>query len=250
MRLADRVAIVTGAGGSMGAAIARRLAAEGARVAAADVLADAVGAVVNDIVANGGAASAHTLDVVSDAQWAALVGEMTARHGRIDILVNNAGISRAGEGGPLDEAEWDRILEVNAKSVLAGLRHVIPAMRGRGGAIVNIGSIAAFTGQRQLHFAYGASKAAVRSLTQTAALRHADAGIRVNAVHPGFMPPMRTAAAAGNAEWREAMRQRVPLGRIGAPDEVAAAVAFLASDDASYITGTDLVVDGGLLAGM
>jgi NAD(P)-dependent dehydrogenase (short-subunit alcohol dehydrogenase family) len=138
-------------------------------------------------------------------------------------------------------------MDVNAKGAFLGLRHAAPAMqRTGGGAVVNIGSIAAFNGQAGLHPAYGASKAAVVGLTRSAALRYAAAGIRVNAVHPGFMPPMRTARSVDPA-WRARMVGQVPMGREGRVDEVAAAVLFLASDDSSYITGADLAVDGGML---
>ena len=151
--------------------------------------------------------------------------------GAIDILVNNAGISGIGASEQMLDTEWDRLMEVNARGAFLGIRHVAPGMqKRRRGAVVNIGSIAAFRGQAGLHPGYGASKAAIVGLTRSAALRYALDGIRVNAVHPGFMPPMRTARAA-DPSWRSGMVARVPMGREGRVDEVAAAVLFLASDE-------------------
>lgn len=247
MRLAGKVALITGAASGMGAAQARLFAREGAAVALADLLAEQGRALAEEIVAAGGRAAFLPLDVTDDAAWAGTVGEVERGFGRLDILVNNAGISTTGAAEAMTEAEWDRLMAVNAKGAFLGLRHVAPVMQRRGGgAVVNIGSIAAFNGQAGLHPGYGASKAAVVGLTRSAALRHARAGIRVNAVHPGFMPPMRTARSVDPA-WRAEMVGRVPIGREGRVEEVAAAVLFLASDDASYVTGADLAVDGGLL---
>jgi NAD(P)-dependent dehydrogenase (short-subunit alcohol dehydrogenase family) len=246
MKLAGKVALVTGGASGMGTAQARLFAREGAVVAVADMLADKGRQLVDEIVRAGGNAFFGSLDVTNDAAWREVVAEVESVCGAIDILVNNAGISGIGASEQMLDTEWDRLMEVNARGAFLGIRHVAPGMqKRRRGAVVNIGSIAAFRGQAGLHPGYGASKAAIVGLTRSAALRYALDGIRVNAVHPGFMPPMRTARAA-DPSWRSGMMARVPMGREGRVDEVAAAVLFLASDDSSYITGADLVVDGGL----
>src|ERR687894_213500 len=169
--------------------------------------------------------------------------------GRLDILVNNAGVSGSSGVDLFDTAAWDKVMEVNAKGVFLGLKYAIPAMRqAGGGSIVNISSISGFVGQDYIHMAYNASKGAVRLMTKSAAVQHAKDGIRVNSVHPGVMPPMRTSRVTANAEQRQRMLAQVPMGREGRREEVGYAVLFLASDEASYITGTELVVDGGYLA--
>ncbi len=246
MKLAGKVALITGGASGMGRAQARLFAREGATVAVADLLDEEGHRLVAEVVTTGGKAFFFKLDVTDGAGWHEVVADVEAVCGPIDILVNNAGISGTGAPEPMLEGEWDHLMAVNARGAFLGLRHVAPGMqRRRHGAVVNIGSIAAFRGQAGLHPGYGASKAAVVGLTRSAALRYAMDGIRVNAVHPGFMPPMRTARTVDPA-WRSGMVARVPMGREGRVEDVAAAVLFLASDDSSYITGADLVVDGGL----
>jgi NAD(P)-dependent dehydrogenase (short-subunit alcohol dehydrogenase family) len=162
--------------------------------------------------------------------------------------VNNAGISGSGPD-TMSVDVWDKVMDINAKGVFLGMKYAIPAMQqAGGGAIVNISSISGFVGQDRIHMAYNASKGAVRIMTKSAAVQYAKDGIRVNSVHPGVMPPMRTSQASADPEWRAKMLRVIPLKREGRVEEVANAVLFLASDDASYITGTELVVDGGLLA--
>jgi NAD(P)-dependent dehydrogenase (short-subunit alcohol dehydrogenase family) len=244
--LAGKVALISGGASGMGAAQARLFASEGAAVAVADMLEELGRAVVDGIVAGGGRAVFMSLDVTNGAAWRQAVAAVEAALGGIDILVNNAGISNTGAAEPMLEEEWDSLMAVNARGAFLGLRHVAPAMqRRKRGAVVTIGSIAAFRGQAGLHPGYGASKAAIVGLTRSAALRYAPDGIRVNVVHPGFMPPMRTARSVDPA-WRSRMIATVPLGREGRVEEVASAALFLASDAASYVTGAEIVVDGGL----
>jgi NAD(P)-dependent dehydrogenase (short-subunit alcohol dehydrogenase family) len=163
--------------------------------------------------------------------------------------VNNAGISGSFDPDIMSTAAWDRLMAVNARGVFFGMKYAIPAMqKAGGGAIVNISSISGFVGQDYIHMAYNASKGAVRIMTKSAAVQYARDGIRVNSVHPGIMPPMRTSRGTADPARRAQMIAQVPLGREGKREEVAYAVLFLASDEASYITGTELVVDGGYLA--
>jgi NAD(P)-dependent dehydrogenase (short-subunit alcohol dehydrogenase family) len=244
--VAGKVALIAGGASGMGAAQAHLFAREGAAVAVADVMEEAGRIVVDGIAAAGHRALFVPLDVTDGEAWRRAVANTEAALGGIDILVNNAGISSIGAAEPMLEEEWDRMMAVNARGAFLGLRHVAPAMQQRKrGSAVMIGSIAAFRGQPGLHPGYGASKAAIVGLTRSAALRYAPDGIRVNVVHPGFMPPMRTARSVDPA-WRSRMVAAVPLGREDRVEEVASAVLFLASDAASYITGAEIVVDGGL----
>jgi NAD(P)-dependent dehydrogenase (short-subunit alcohol dehydrogenase family) len=149
----------------------------------------------------------------------------------------------------MSTAAWETLMNVNAKGVFLGMKHAIPAMQRAGaGAIVNISSISGFVGQDRIHMGYNASKGAVRLMTKSAAVQYAKDGIRVNSVHPGVLPPMRTSKVSADPAWREKTLRAVPMKREGRVEEVAYAVLFLASDEASYITGTELVVDGGYLA--
>jgi len=166
-----------------------------------------------------------------------------------DILVNNAGISGSHDPDTLSTSAWDTLMSINAKGVFLGMKHAVPAMRqGGGGAIVNISSISGLVGQDNLHMGYNASKGAVRTMTKSAAVQFAKDGIRVNSVHPGFLPPMRTSKTSADPAWRKPLLDAVPMKREGRVEEVAYAVLFLASDEASYITGAELVVDGGFVA--
>lgn len=249
MRLANKVAIVTGSAGGMGESEAKLFAQEGAKVVVADMLIAESEAVVASITAAGGEAVFVRLDVTREADWQETVGTAVARFGRLDILVNNAGISGSADPDLLSTATWDRLMDINAKGVFLGMKFAIPAMQqAGGGSIVNISSISGLIGQDYIHMGYNASKGAVRLMTKSAAVQYAKAGIRVNSVHPGMMPPMRTSVASADPERRRQRLGLVPLGRPGEREEVAYAVLFLASDEASYITGAELVVDGGLTA--
>jgi NAD(P)-dependent dehydrogenase (short-subunit alcohol dehydrogenase family) len=249
MRLAGKVALVSGGASGMGLSEATIFAREGARVVVADVLEAEGKQAADKIVAGGGQARFVKLDVTSEADWDAAVKATVGAFGKLDVLVNNAGISGTYDSDMLSSAAWDKVMSVNAKGVFLGMKHVIPLMKqAGGGAIVNISSISGFVGQDGVHMAYNASKGAVRIMTKTAAVQFAPDGIRVNSVHPGFMPPMRTSKTSADPEWRAKMLAAVPMKRAGRVEEVAHAVLFLASDEASYITGTELVVDGGYLA--
>ena len=246
MRLAGKVAMVTGGASGMGKSEATIFAREGARVIVADVL-EAEGKEVAKSI--GDAARFIELDVTKEPEWEAAVAFAEREFGKLDVLVNNAGISGTYTSDLTSSAAWDRVMEINAKGVFLGMKCAIPALkRAGGGAIVNISSISGFAGQHGVHMAYNASKGAVRIMTKTAAVQWAADNIRVNSVHPGFMPAMRTSVGSANPEWRAKVLKAVPMKREGRVEEVAHAVLFLASDEASYITGTELVVDGGFLA--
>jgi NAD(P)-dependent dehydrogenase (short-subunit alcohol dehydrogenase family) len=246
MRLAGKVALVTGGASGMGKSEAMIFAREGARVVVADVL-EAEGKDVTRAI--GTAGRFIKLDVTSEPEWQAAVAYAEREFGALHVLVNNAGISGTYQPDLTSTEAWDRVMSINAKGVFFGMKHAVPALqRAGGGAIVNISSISGFTGQQGVHMAYNASKGAVRIMTKTAAVQWAADNIRVNSVHPGFMPAMRTSVGSANPEWRAKVLRAVPMKREGRVEEVAHAVLFLASDEASYITGTELVVDGGFLA--
>jgi NAD(P)-dependent dehydrogenase (short-subunit alcohol dehydrogenase family) len=248
MRLQDKVAIITGAASGMGAATALLFAGEGAKVIVADLLAAESEQIVARIKQAGGEARFQRLDVTSERDWQGAVAATLAAYGRIDVLVNNAGIS-GSDPDLLSMAVWENVMTVNAKGCFLGMKYVIPEMqKGKRGAVVNISSISGFTGQTMVHMAYNASKGAVRLMTKSAAVQFAHDGIRVNSVHPGVMPPMRTSKLTADPAMRAKLLSGVPMRREGRVEEVAYANLFLASDEASYITGTELVVDGGFLA--
>jgi NAD(P)-dependent dehydrogenase (short-subunit alcohol dehydrogenase family) len=248
MRLADKIAIVTGAASGMGAATARLFAREGAKVMLADVLETEGRAVAASIKSNSGEAGFHRLDVASEKDWEAAVAATLAAFGRIDILINNAGVS-GSDPDRFSMETWDRQMSINAKGVFLGMRAVIPVMlKAKRGSIVNISSISGITGQVFVHMGYNAAKGAVRSMTKAAAVQFARDGIRVNSVHPGLMPPMRTSMLSADPNVRAGMLKTIPMGREGRIEEVANANLFLASDEASYITGIEVPVDGGFLA--
>lgn len=249
MRLAGKVAIISGAASGMGAATARRFGKEGATVVVADMLEHDGGKVAADIVTANGVATFMALDVTNEADWKRVVDATVAQYGRLDILVNNAGISGSAVSDLLDTEAWDRLLAVNGRGVFLGTKYAVLAMKkSGGGSIVNLSSISGNAGQTMTHMGYNASKGAVRTLTKSTAVQFGADGIRANSVHPGLMPPMRTSGATADPVVRAKMLQSVPLRRAGEADEVANAVLFLASDEASYITGAELYVDGGYLA--
>jgi len=243
------VALITGAASGMGASMARIFAREGAKVVVADVLEQEGQAVAAEITQANGAAMFSRLDVSNEAEWKATVDAALAEFKKLDILVNDAGLSGSAVADLFDTAAWDRLMAVNARGVFLGMKFAVPIMKTQGGgAIVNVSSISGITGQHGVHVGYNASKGAVRTLTKAAAVQHGADNIRVNSVHPGLMPPMRSSGRTADPEVRAKMLRQVPMGRAGRVEEVANAVLFLASDEASYITGAELWVDGGYLA--
>jgi len=248
MRLKNKVALITGAASGMGESAARIFADEGAKVMIADILDDEGTAVAEAIKSSGGDASFFALDVSNEAQWRAVIDSTVAMYGRLDILVNNAGLS----GAVIDRMDveyFDKLMSVNARGNFLGMKYAIPAMRKTsGGSIVNMSSMSGIVGQEFVHMGYNGAKAAIRLMTKSAAAQFAKDGIRVNSVHPGLMPPMRTSVSAADPKLREKIIESIPMRRAGRVEEAAYAILFLASDEASYITGTELVVDGGAVA--
>jgi cyclopentanol dehydrogenase len=245
-RLTGKVALISGAARGMGECEARVCAQEGAKVVLGDVLEEQGRQVALEINRAGGAATFVRLDVTQERDWERAVAAAETAHGRLDVLVNNAGIVRMA---PLDETSveaWNEVISVNQTGVFLGIKHAVPAMRrAGGGSIVNISSIAGLIGLPNIP-AYQASKGAVRLLTKHAAVQYAPDKIRVNSVHPGrILTPMTGPLAP---ERREMVLSQTPLGREGRPEEVAYGVLYLASDESSFVTGAELVIDGGYTA--
>jgi 3-oxoacyl-[acyl-carrier protein] reductase len=245
-RLEGKVALVTGAAGGIGSAIAARFAAEGARVAVTDL--DLAGAerVAEALRAEGAAALALEHDVASRPAWTSAVERAQAELGPLDVLVNNAGIARDRTLLKMSDEDWEAVIAVHLRGAFLGCQHGLAAMRQRGwGRIVNISSIGALGSFGQAN--YSAAKAGIIGLTRTVALEAARYGVLVNAIAPGSVDtPMLRAVPA---ELLERYREEVPLKRFAQPAEIAAVAAFLASDDASYLTGQVLIVDGGATVG-
>ena len=248
LRLEGKTALVTGAARGIGAAVARLFASEGARVALSDVLVDLGERVTAEIVEAGGKAIFLELDVSSTQDWERVVDSVVGRFGSLDILVNNAGIYERNTVEDLDLETWKRVMAVNAEGVFLGTRACIPAMRSAGGgSIVNMASIASMRGSLW-STAYHASKGAVASFTRSAARQYGRYGIRVNSVHPGAIATDMLDEVFAGSDVRDSRLEDLPLLREGTAEEVAKVVLFLASDDASYVTGTEVRVDGGNLA--
>ena len=248
MRLEGKVALITGGARGQGAAEAMLFAREGAKVVIADVLDREGMAVAAEIAELGGEALYVHLDVSSETDWRQAVDTVVSSYGKLDVLVNNAAIWRSGNVADTSSEQWDQVLAINAKGAFLGTKLAIPQMRNAGGgSIVNISSTAGLVGSRT-STAYSASKGAVRLLTKSTAVQYGAEGIRANSIHPG---PIDT--AMGDQVWpdagsRDEAIERTVLKRLGTPDDIANGALFLASDESSFMTGTELVIDGGLTA--
>ncbi|MCB1744823.1 MAG: glucose 1-dehydrogenase [Gammaproteobacteria bacterium] len=248
-RLAGKVALISGGARGMGAVEGRLFAEEGARVVLGDVLDDEGHALAAQIQAAGGQALYVHLDVTSEADWQCAVDTAVQRFGRLDVLVNNAGVSGVGRIEDVSLEEWHRVMEINSTGVFLGTRAAIPALRAAGGgSIVNISSQLGLVGTDNSSPQYQASKGSVRLLTKTTAIQYAEEGIRANSVHPGPIETPMTAARRGDPSTVRLITSRIPLGRYGKPEEVAYGVLYLASDEAAFVTGSELVIDGGWTA--
>ena len=249
MRLAGKVALISGGARGMGAAEALLFAREGAQVVIGDVLDTEGKGVEAEIRAKGGEAVFARLDVTSESDWQRAVALAQSRFGRLNVLVNNAGIGGGTRIEDTSREDWDRMMAVNATGVFLGTKSVIAAMRSAGGgSIINISSQLGLVGTDNSSPQYQASKGAVRLLTKATAIQYAREGIRANSVHPGpIVTPMTERRRADPAQ-RQLMISRIPLGRYGEPDEVAYGVLYLACDESAYVTGSELVIDGGWTA--
>lgn len=249
-RLENRIALVTGSGNGIGKATALVLAAEGAHVHVADVDGASAEAAVAEVGAIGGAATAHAVDVTRGQDVTALFRAIQNAHSRLDVLVNNAGLNVRADFRHLTDDEWVRIRDVNLDGVVRMARGGFDLLKASGkGSLINIASIMGSRGMRQL-VAYSATKGAVAALTRGLAVEYAPFGIRVNTVSPGFVATKLTRQILRNPAVTDALIAETAMRRLGEPDEIARAVLFFASDDSSYCTGSDLVVDGGMSASL
>ncbi len=247
MRLKDKIAIITGAASGMGLADARCFVREGASVVLTDQLLAQGQALARELENQGHQVVFVQHDVADPAQWQEVVRVTLKRFGRIDILVNNAGISGSAVADVTELDLFDRLIDVNLRGCFLGIRAVVPHMGEHGASIVNISSICSHVGTPGVHIGYHASKGGIRALTKAAAAEFGPRKIRVNSIHPGAMPAMRDRQLTTHAA-RDRIIARVPLRRAGEVDDVANTVLFLASDESAYITGAELIVDGGFLA--
>lgn len=241
-RLKDKVAIITGGASGIGASLAKLFTAEGATVIAADINQDALDQISTHENIHG-----MKLDVTSEENWQTLVNNIEKQFGKIDILINNAGVSSEKSIQQIDYKDWELLSKINGFGTLLGLKYIIPIMeKYKTGSIVNLSSVTAQVGMGLN--SYTASKGSVRAITKAAAAEFGRKGVRVNAVFPGVIETPMTANLESSADQLKQINAMTPLGRLGKPEEVANAILFLASDEASYITGAELVIDGGYSA--
>ncbi len=259
MRLEGKVALISGGARGQGATEARLFAREGAAVVIGDILDEEGLKLEAEIRELGERATFVHLDVTEPDQWESAVSRAVTEYGKLDVLVNNAGVGAidvAGLGAPRIDATsaevWDKIMDVNSKGVFLGTRAAIPAMRAAGGgSIINISSVAGLVGAGHgsgASAAYSSSKGSVRLLTKATAVQHGHEGIRCNSVHPGYIETAMTQVSLAQPGFREQVAAMAPLNRIGTVDDIANGVLFLASDESSFMTGSELVIDGGWTA--
>ena len=248
-RLENKVALISGGSRGMGAAEAEIFAAEGAHVVIADILEDEGRKTASKIAETGARCLFTNLDVLKASDWESAISTVTSAFGKLDILVNNAGVTSRMMLLETSEPEWDRVMDINTKGTFLGIKTAIPAMKySGGGSIVNISSQMGLVGADYISPQYQASKGAVRILTKSVAIQYASDKIRCNSIHPAPIETDMTADIRDDADSFQDMLRRIPMGRYGKPEEVAYAVLYLASDESSFVTGSEVVVDGGWTA--
>lgn len=247
MRLENKTTLVTGASKGMGESEARLFASQGANVVLCDVDQREGEKTAKSITESGGTAEFMQCDVTNESDWEKVINATTNKFGSLDVLVNNAGLSSGSTEDHLSSEWWHKIMDVNATGVFLGTKIAAEIMKEQqSGSIINISSIMGFVGGENGHPAYHASKGAVRIFSKAMAVKYGPYGVRVNSVHPGFMPPMSSSYRSPRIQAENI--KRTPLRRTGEVIEVAYGVLFLASDESSFITGTELVIDGGFIA--
>ena len=248
MRLENKVVLISGGAKGMGAVEAKLFAKEGAKIVIGDLLEDEGRKVEAEINETGGECLFVPLDVTDEDQWEQAVAATVARFGKLDVLINNAGIFRNSRVEETSSDEWDQVMDITAKGVFLGAKAAIPAMRqAGGGSIINLSSVAGLVGAAYSS-AYSASKGAVRLFTKSTAIQYAADGIRSNSIHPGVIETDMTAEAIADARFKKERLDPTPLGRLGQPEDVAYGALYLASDESSFVTGAELVIDGGWTA--
>ena len=249
MRLKGKVALITGGARGQGAAEARLFAEEGARVVITDILDEEGKKLEAEIIELGGECLFMHQDVSSSEDWEKIVSATVRQFGKIDILLNNAGIAVWGTNDDTSEEIWDNVMDINAKGVFLGTKYVIPEMKkSGGGSIINVSSISGIIGQPTIQPVYNASKGAVRIFTKSTAVQYGQYGIRANSIHPGGVDTEMIAHMIQGDESKQRIKDTVPLQRIAKPIEIAYGALFLASDESSYMTGSEMVIDGGVTA--
>ena len=250
MRLEGKVALITGGARGQGEAEVKLFAKEGAKVIIADILDEEGKKLEAEISELGGECFYSHLDVTDSENWKETVSKAVTRFGKLDILVNNAGVADWGTNDDPTEEIWDTVMGVNAKGVFLGTKYVIPEMqKSGGGSIINISSISGLIGQSNIQPVYNASKGAIRLFTKSTAVQYGKDGIRANSIHPGGVDTDMISHITQGEKIQERLKATVPLQRIAKPIEIAYGALFLASDESSYMTGSEMVMDGGVTAG-
>ena len=248
MRLQNKVALISGGAKGMGAVEAKLFAKEGAKNVIGDVLETEGKQIEGEINKTGGECLFVPLDVTDENQWNEAVAATVRRFGKLDILINNAGIFRTSPVEETSSTEWDQVMDINAKGVFLGVKAAIPAMReAGGGSIINLSSVAGLVGAAYSS-AYSASKGAVRLFTKSTAIQYATDGVRCNSIHPGVIQTDMTKEAIADSQFKAQRLDPTPLARLGQPEDVAYGALYLASDESSFVTGAELVIDGGWTA--